>query len=404
MSLKDILNPEPKSPRSPSRPETGNPSLEPPSDVYMTDATTSRHAMSPAQELSRASPPLQQTLQPSNHPTTKVSEGVHQSEGKFQEEEEVPLASLTSTKEPTGKAEALLSAPEARPKVNQSMVTDSATIISDATEETNLVKSLSPLNEDSTPLPSHRPSDSETVLDPKTTTTADEKSSSSRPNKQDSATTDQMIATTKGTSDPTERTTPSVDVKPEMPPPSPTIISPTSSVPPRLSELSPNADNVDGSVDKSSPPPPQGRAPGAAAKPGKKRKLPPKKGTASLKKAPANKRLKRDSEDYSAESTRSNTPVSVLKSAASKNSTPKPVGKPKRGGRRSSHAPSDLSTSPAVAAEEEEDGLEVYCICRKPDNHEWMIGCDWGCDDWFHGTCVGFNKELAPLVDMYCCE
>ncbi|KAH0057375.1 hypothetical protein KCU86_g4327, partial [Aureobasidium melanogenum] len=42
--------------------------------------------------------------------------------------------------------------------------------------------------------------------------------------------------------------------------------------------------------------------------------------------------------------------------------------------------------------EEEERGeisdTDLYCICRKPDTGTFMIGCDGGCDDWFHGKCV----------------
>jgi hypothetical protein len=45
----------------------------------------------------------------------------------------------------------------------------------------------------------------------------------------------------------------------------------------------------------------------------------------------------------------------------------------------------------------------LYCICRKPDNHEWMIACDGGCDDWFHGYCVGLTKADGQRIDRYIC-
>ena len=50
-----------------------------------------------------------------------------------------------------------------------------------------------------------------------------------------------------------------------------------------------------------------------------------------------------------------------------------------------------------------EEGAEVFCICRKPDNHTWMIGCDGGCEDWFHGKCVNIKEEDAALIDKYIC-
>ncbi|KAK2757096.1 hypothetical protein FQN54_005065 [Arachnomyces sp. PD_36] len=51
--------------------------------------------------------------------------------------------------------------------------------------------------------------------------------------------------------------------------------------------------------------------------------------------------------------------------------------------------------------EDEDDG--IFCICRRPDNHTWMIGCDGGCEDWFHGACVKINKADADLIDKYIC-
>ena len=54
-------------------------------------------------------------------------------------------------------------------------------------------------------------------------------------------------------------------------------------------------------------------------------------------------------------------------------------------------------------AESVEDENVVYCICRKPDNHTWMIGCDGVCKDWFHGKCVGVRQEDGELLDRYIC-
>jgi COMPASS component SPP1 len=46
---------------------------------------------------------------------------------------------------------------------------------------------------------------------------------------------------------------------------------------------------------------------------------------------------------------------------------------------------------------------EVFCICRKGDNHTWMIGCDGGCEDWFHGKCVHIQERDGDLIDKYIC-
>lgn len=51
-----------------------------------------------------------------------------------------------------------------------------------------------------------------------------------------------------------------------------------------------------------------------------------------------------------------------------------------------------------------EDADELFCICRKPDNHTWMIGCDGGCEDWFHGKCVNIDSKDAELIERYICK
>ncbi|GAP93211.2 putative acetylxylan esterase [Rosellinia necatrix] len=44
-----------------------------------------------------------------------------------------------------------------------------------------------------------------------------------------------------------------------------------------------------------------------------------------------------------------------------------------------------------------------YCLCRGPDDHRWMIGCDV-CEDWFHGTCVNLDKDVGEhLVERFVC-
>lgn len=58
-----------------------------------------------------------------------------------------------------------------------------------------------------------------------------------------------------------------------------------------------------------------------------------------------------------------------------------------------------LSPLPKYNAE----GMELYCVCRKPDSGKWMIGCD-GCEDWFHGECINVAEEDGELIDKYFCK
>lgn len=58
-----------------------------------------------------------------------------------------------------------------------------------------------------------------------------------------------------------------------------------------------------------------------------------------------------------------------------------------------------LSPLPKYNAE----GMELYCVCRKPDSGKWMIGCD-GCEDWFHGECINVAEEDGDLIDKYFCK
>ena len=44
----------------------------------------------------------------------------------------------------------------------------------------------------------------------------------------------------------------------------------------------------------------------------------------------------------------------------------------------------------------------IYCICRKPWNNEFMIGCDY-CGEWYHGKCVKVSPRKAKKIDLYKC-
>lgn len=69
-------------------------------------------------------------------------------------------------------------------------------------------------------------------------------------------------------------------------------------------------------------------------------------------------------------------------------------------GRRTANQSKVSSTvgSPAQSI----SGEELFCICHKPDNGEWMIACDF-CDQWFHGSCIKLDETDSPLIIKYCC-
>ena len=48
------------------------------------------------------------------------------------------------------------------------------------------------------------------------------------------------------------------------------------------------------------------------------------------------------------------------------------------------------------------NGEKVYCVCRKP-NKGFMIWCDGGCEEWYHGSCVGITPGEARKIEQYFC-
>jgi COMPASS component SPP1 len=137
--------------------------------------------------------------------------------------------------------------------------------------------------------------------------------------------------------------------------------------------------------------------------PSKKRSVPTsssvkKKGTAALKKSSSKKRkLDTDAESNARSTPPSSRPSKSSKSGKKGSQAGTPVAE-------SSPAPDNSSQ---VGADEEDgessEDTSLYCICRKPDNHRWMIGCDGGCDDWFHGSCVDMVQSDEDLVDKFIC-
>ena len=49
---------------------------------------------------------------------------------------------------------------------------------------------------------------------------------------------------------------------------------------------------------------------------------------------------------------------------------------------------------------------ELYCLCQKPmdeNTDEFWLGCEGGCDGWFHPQCIGLSEEAAKAKDDYTC-
>ncbi|KAK5105800.1 hypothetical protein LTR62_002142 [Meristemomyces frigidus] len=139
----------------------------------------------------------------------------------------------------------------------------------------------------------------------------------------------------------------------------------------------------------------------------KKRPAPSKKkgmATMTKKTVPPTKKRK-------LESKRSETPASrkikmpAFKNGSSFSGTPA-NSSPARSTRSNSDDPEDEQYGSDEEADEDEDvegSGDVYCICRKPDNGTFMIGCDGICDDWFHGKCVEIAERDKNLIDKYLC-
>jgi len=53
-------------------------------------------------------------------------------------------------------------------------------------------------------------------------------------------------------------------------------------------------------------------------------------------------------------------------------------------------------------SEEEDEDVPVYCICRKPEEG-FMICCEV-CNEWFHGHCIGIEREMGERLPKYICH
>ncbi|KAK7750411.1 hypothetical protein SLS62_007599 [Diatrype stigma] len=126
-----------------------------------------------------------------------------------------------------------------------------------------------------------------------------------------------------------------------------------------------------------------------------------KKGTAATKKGP-----KKPSTTTTAAATATTTTTSSSISKAPKTKrgakTMMMMKKKKTGGPTAAKRENgELGEGSSGDDDETDNG--PYCLCRGPDDHRWMIGCDV-CEDWFHGECVALDKETGEgLVERFVC-
>ena len=129
-----------------------------------------------------------------------------------------------------------------------------------------------------------------------------------------------------------------------------------------------------------------------------KKRAAPKKGAGSAAKPPAKKRkIESEGADGTPPAQRTGTPAT---SRASQTPVPK-IRK------RESETPARSSSILNGEDDDDDDATddgELFCICRKPDDHTLMIACDGPCEGWFHGRCVDMAAEKTKLISKWYCE
>jgi COMPASS component SPP1 len=133
-----------------------------------------------------------------------------------------------------------------------------------------------------------------------------------------------------------------------------------------------------------------------------KKMQPKKRKLDALELDSANNGERRSNSPASSKASKGSGVVKKLESVSAAGS-PAPPEITKKGGKKRG------KKSKQAAGEDDEDSDvenpdEIFCICRRPDNHTWMIGCDGGCEDWFHGKCVNVNQEDEELIERYICK
>ena len=132
------------------------------------------------------------------------------------------------------------------------------------------------------------------------------------------------------------------------------------------------------------------------AAPNKKRAA-PKKGTASTARRPAKKRK------IESESVDGTPPAQHMGTPATSRASQTPVPRNRKQGSETPARSSSILNGEEDDEDATDDG-ELFCICRKPDDHTLMIACDGPCDGWFHGRCVDMPAEKTKLISKWYCE
>ena len=126
-----------------------------------------------------------------------------------------------------------------------------------------------------------------------------------------------------------------------------------------------------------------------------KKRAAPKKGAGA--RPPTKKRkIESESVDGTPPAQHTGTPV---RSRASQTPAPK---------NRKQGSETPARSSSILNGEDDDDDAtddgELFCICRKPDDHTLMIACDGPCEGWFHGRCVDMAAEKTKLISKWYCE
>lgn len=129
-----------------------------------------------------------------------------------------------------------------------------------------------------------------------------------------------------------------------------------------------------------------------------KKRAAPKKGPASTAKPPAKKRK------IEGESVDGTPPAQHAGTPATSRASQTPVPKNRKQGSETPARSSSVLNGDEDDDDDATDDGELFCICRKPDDHTLMIACDGPCDGWFHGRCVDMPSEKTKLISKWYCE
>ena len=143
-----------------------------------------------------------------------------------------------------------------------------------------------------------------------------------------------------------------------------------------------------------SPTPPDSATMKPKPAPSRKRAA-PKKGAGTAKPPSKKRKIESESVDGTPPAQHAGTPATSRASL-----TPAPKNR-----KQGSETPA-RSSSILNGEEDDEDATdddELFCICRKPDDHTLMISCD-ACEAWYHVRCMNMAAEKTKLISKWYCE